>query len=337
MGPTSLVSVLLAAGLLGQGSAGDKGPKPVAITDKHFRVYDGKGNASSLDDLLRHTRDADVVFLGELHDDPVGHHLQARLLQAAHKQRQQPLVLSLEMFERDVQHVVDEYLAGLITETHFLAGSRPWQNYQSDYRPLVEYARRHCIAVVAANAPRRYVNRVGRLGAASLREIPDPPRRGLPPLPYAEASAEYAAKFNALMKKHENPKKDGAAAPAAAPKEEGVRMPPADAPQPGAALARSLEAQSLWDASMAYSIAESLMRAPRARVIHVNGRFHTEKRLGIPDHLLRYRPGTSFLVVSFAPHKTFPKFDRELNGLGDFVIVTDPSLPRSYKSGAPKK
>jgi uncharacterized iron-regulated protein len=77
-------------------------------------------------------------------------------------------VLSLEMFERDVQTVINEYLKNQITETHFLAASRPWANYKTDYRPLVEFAKEKNLEVVAANAPRRYVNMVTRLGRASL-------------------------------------------------------------------------------------------------------------------------------------------------------------------------
>jgi len=334
--------------------AADKGnpPKDGAATktepigDRHFRVYDGKGNARALDSVLRRMRDVDVVFLGESHDDPVAHHLQSRLLRMVTEERakptSRPLALSLEMFERDVQPVLDEYLAGLITEQHFLASSRPWNNYKQDYRALVEYAREKELPVIAANAPRRYVNRVSRLGAASLKEIPDPQKRGLPPLPYAEASPAYAAKFNALMKEHGSKKPEAKKdrEPPKPPVSSGPPlMPPADEPvraRPDSR--RGLEAQSLWDATMAYSIAEFLMRSPRAQVIHLNGRFHTEKRLGIADHLLHYRPGTSFVVVTILSAKSFPKFDtKEMADLGDFVIVTDPSLPRSFKSEPPKK
>src|SRR3954467_8455063 len=68
----------------------------------------------------------------------------------------------MEMFERDVQIVLDEYLSDLITEQHFLASSRPWGNYKTDYRPLVELAKEKHLDVIAANAPRRYVNMVSR-------------------------------------------------------------------------------------------------------------------------------------------------------------------------------
>ncbi|UQT38864.1 ChaN family lipoprotein [Acidaminococcus intestini] len=52
------------------------------------------------------------------------------------------LVLSLEMFEKDVQASLDAYLAGRMTEMEFLKVSRPWPNYERDYRHLVEFAKR---------------------------------------------------------------------------------------------------------------------------------------------------------------------------------------------------
>ena len=335
--------ILLVAALLLFPGGSALAEKPKAIGEQHFRIYDAKGNPTTLDALLQRMQEVDVVFLGESHDDPVAHHLQAKVLRALQDRCRarpgplRPLALSLEMFERDVQPVLDEYLSGLITEKAFRDASRPWSNYQKDYRPLVEYAREQKLAVIAANAPRRYVNRVARLGAASLLDIPNPGRRGLPPLPYAVASPAYAAKFNEIMKKH-GPKKDAKASPPARqPAPSGPpRMPPADDRKP--AVSHGLEAQSLWDATMAYSIAEHLLRSPRARVLHVNGSFHSEKRMGIPEHLLRYRPGTSLLVVTLTSHKDFPKFHvGDLADGGDFVIVTDPKLPRSFGSKPPAK
>lgn len=293
--------------------------KPRPITDAQFRIYDSKGATVTFDQILRRMLESDVILVGENHDDPVAHHLQLRLLrqlcetQAKAGNPSRPVALSLEMFERDVQHVLNEYLAGLITEEHFLQSSRPWNNYKSDYRPLVEYAREHKLAVVAANAPRRYVNRVGRLGPESLKDIGDPQSRGLPPLPYAPASSAYAARFNALMEKMK-------------PEKTKEKPPPAAAKPQAPDPARMLAAQSLWDATMAFSIAEHLKRVPQAQVIHLNGGFHSEKRLGITEHLLRYRPGTGVLTIAMVSNKSFPKFDpKEMVELGDFVIVTDPS------------
>ncbi|EIE26719.1 hypothetical protein COCSUDRAFT_59236 [Coccomyxa subellipsoidea C-169] len=63
--------------------------------------------------------DVDVVLLGETHDDRIAHLLQLQLLRGAQQQSSRtgrPVALSLEMFERDVQGIMDDYLSGLITE-----------------------------------------------------------------------------------------------------------------------------------------------------------------------------------------------------------------------------
>lgn len=276
------------------------------VTDAHFRVYAPDGSARTLDDLIAALDGVEVVFLGEEHDDPVAHFLEAEILRRAHARAsaaRRPTVLSLEMFERDVQTVIDEYLAGLISERHFLASSRPWGRYATDYKPMVEFAKANKFAVVAANPPGRYANRVARLGRPSLDDLSDEARSWLPPLPYGEPDPAYAAKFNALM---------------------GVGT---GAPTPAHGPAYMIDAQVLWDAGMAYAITQALMRQPGALVVHVNGGFHSEERMGAPTQLLRYRPGTKFLSVAMVSGRGFPNFDvSKLGKLGDFVIVTDPSL-----------
>ncbi len=281
------------------------------ITERHYRIYRGSGEAATLQDVISAARSVQVVFLGESHNDAVAHHLEKEIL---HQVWKPGLALSMEMFERDIQHVMDEYLAGVITEEHLFASGRAWRNYKADYRPLVEFAKEKKMPVIAANPPRRYVNRGSRLGAEALDSLDLNAKQFLPPLPYAKASELYTEKFNRVMK--ESRSKDNQLSPEA--------------------LARSLEAQSLWDAGMAYSIADFLTRNPEKQVLHVNGSFHTAYRLGIIEHLARYRPDLKTMVVTMVPEKSFPEFDREkMLNQGDFVIVTDPDLPRSYSSVIP--
>jgi uncharacterized iron-regulated protein len=253
-----------------------------------------------------------VVFVGESHDDPGAHALQRDLLQAAYARygastaaEKRQIVLSLEMFERDVQLVLDEYLAGLIPESQFLACSRPWNNYQHDYRPLVEFAKAHHLPVIAANPPRRYVNLVGREGRDALKKLSQPARALLPPLPYGVASADYESKFRRVMSRMHSP--------------EG-----GDGERQMANLSRLLDAQSLWDAGMAHAIAEALAQVPRALVVHLNGRFHSEEGLGIPEHLAAYRKGTRMLIVTVVADADDPEtFDVARFGkLGDFVVLS---------------
>jgi uncharacterized iron-regulated protein len=297
----------------------------LAADAKTYQVFRSTGERATLDEAVAAADAATVIFLGESHDDPTAHALELEFLRRL--QSSGPLVLTLEMFERDVQQVLDEYLDGQITEDHLISSARAWRNYKTDYRAVIEFAKERKVPVVAANAPRRYVNRVSRFGQASLGELRASAKEVLPPLPYAEASERYSKKFRDLMDRMKKDAEDRAKAEGKTTKEPPQRLDPAN----------GLAAQSLWDASMAYSIAETLMRHPKARVLQINGSFHSEERLGILDHLERYRPGSKALVITMISRKSFPEWDAELAGKGDFVIVTDPSPPRTMKSEPPAK
>jgi uncharacterized iron-regulated protein len=280
-----------------------------ATSEQEFRVYASDGKPSSIEEVVGAFGAADAVLVGEAHDDAVGHRVEAELLRLAFvrygapgETRRAPraVAVSLEMFERDVQTVVDEYSAGLISERHFLLSSRPWRNYETDYRPLVEFALSHGMPVIAANAPARYVSRVALEGPASLAALPKESRAWLPPLPVAPASREYAAKFARFI---------GEASDSAAH-----------------ASTFLLDAQNLRDAAMAHAVAEHLRRAPSALVLHFNGRFHSEGRLGVAEHLLRLRPKARVLVVTIIPTPAFDDFAAAgVRGLGDFVVLTKPA------------
>ena len=292
---------------------------PDSLADDRFQVYDGEsGEAAQLGHIVDAMKAAEVVFIGEKHDDAVAHALQYMLFRRAYRQYgdTRTVALSMEMFARDVQSVLDEYLAGLITERHFLAASRPWSNYRRGYRPLLEYARRHDLPVIAANAPRRYVNLVARAGRSALQEVAPPARAWLPPLPYPGASPGYRARWKDRMQE--------------AMRGQGVASE--EAPQDstthqtghgGHASGSLLDAQILWDATMAYSITELLMRRPEALVLHITGAFHMEQGQGTPEQLNVYRPGTRTLTVLIRPVKDVTAFEASLRGLADFVVLTE--------------
>lgn len=319
-------------------------PSPV-VEGVDFRVYDARGRTRSFADVLAALDRADAVLVGETHDDVVGHGVEAQLLVRAAERMGavgegtavgRPVVLSLEMFERDVQYIVDEYLAGLITEDQFKRSSRPWDRYDTDYRPMVEFARAHGLPVVAANAPRRYVNRVSRLGAGALAPLSAEAKAFLPPLPFPGPSAAYTAKWNALMDEMMaamRAQRDSAAATArAAAGDTAAAEPsaPAQAParEPGQApadhgMGNALQAQALWDAAMGHAVAAALDEHSEGLVIHYVGSFHVEKGTGVPERVRDYRPRTRILNVVLKPAgDVYAWDDKAHRDLGDFVILT---------------
>ena len=309
--PCILLFIALVAQLAPQVAAQDD-------AQTRYKAFDSKGRAVKLEEIIEALDKADVLFVGETHNDAIGHIVEAELLRCADERyaQRRAVALSLEMFKRDVQTVVDEYLDGLITERHFLLSSRPWNNYETDYRPLVEYAREHHLPVIAANAPARYVSRVSAQGPTSLSSLSKEARAWLPPLPFPDASAAYAAKFNQFMSG------DMAAPPAGT---QAAQANPHAQPNPHGG-AHLLEAQTLRDASMAYAISEFLKRGRDPLVVQVNGTFHSEERMGVPEHLAHYRKKARAVVVTIVSDANRTGFDAaSMSALGDFVILTDPA------------
>ncbi|MEM1115068.1 MAG: ChaN family lipoprotein, partial [Bacteroidota bacterium] len=214
-----------------------------------FAVYVG-GERATMEAVCDRLPEADVVLLGETHGDATHHALEAWVLSAAHEWAQadgRALVLGLEMVETDVQTPLDEYLAGLTRERDWLAAGRPWSNYETDYRPLVEFAREREVPVVGTNVPGRYASLVARRGMAVLDSLPEAARAWFPPLPITPASEALATAFGEAMSAM------GGAHGGA---------------HGGPSIENMLGAQNLRDATMAWTIADVLEARPGALVVH---------------------------------------------------------------------
>jgi len=297
-----------------------------------YRVYDRAGNRVSIADVVSASMGEDVLVVGEEHDDMVGHSFETELFDAVLQEiggaarSGRTVVLSLEMFERDVQYVLDEYLAGLISEDHFLRSSRPWDDYDIRYRPLVESARIAGSPVVAANAPRRYVNRVSGEGPFALEALSEQARSYLPPLPYPGPSDEYRAQWDALMEEAMagiGEPADESGEGAEADPEEGVAPEEQENSRPYAVNPNVIHAQALWDASMGHAITDALVRHTGGFVVHFAGSFHVEKGTGILERIADYRPGTRALSVVMTKVDDIDAWSPEDHApLADYVVLT---------------
>ena len=234
-----------------------------------------------LDKLSR----ADVVFFGEQHDDGETHRAEAELLEAIGRTGR-PVVLSLEMFERDVQPVLDDYLAGRVTEREFLTRSRPWPAYATDYRRLIELAREKHWRVVAANVPRPLASAIGRRGLSALDTLSTTDRR-MAARDNVCPRDDYHARFMESMQSHSS-----GSGPA----------PKAADSLPTAMAEHFYLAQCVKDETMAESIVDARLAAPRdAIVVHYDGAFHSDYFQGTVARVKRRQPGWTLAVVSAVP------------------------------------
>ena len=233
------------------------------------RVFDTRQKTfSDFESMLADLARADAVFVGEQHDDPNTHRLELAIVEGLTR-RGVPVIVALEMFERDVQGNLDQYAAGTMAEEPFLKGSRPWPRYASDYRPLIEFAKAHKLPIVAANVPRRMASEVGKKGMTAIegadralasKEL-DCPTKG-----------DYYDRFAAAMGNH------------------------------AGASPNFYFAQCVKDETMGESVAEAFHRTPgRVTIVHVNGAFHSDFGLGAAESARRRMPGRRIAVVSVLP------------------------------------
>ncbi len=272
------------------------------------RVYDTRNKRfTDFESMLADLMYADVVFLGEQHDDPITHRLEAATLEGLTRRRGN-IVLALEMFERDAQRPLDDYLAGKLSEKNFLAVSRPWPRYDTDYRPMVEFARLYKWPVIAGNVPRRDASAVARAGLAVLDTM-------------NAAERTYVAQNNSCP--HDG-YFDRFSATMGDMSGHGPGGPQLSDSAKKAMLQRVYEAQCVKDETMGESIARAIAAAPpRALVLHVNGSFHSDYRMGTAERAKQRLKGKVVQVVSFIPVDDLDKADgRSERSIGDYIVFT---------------
>ena len=213
-----------------------------------------------------------------------------------------PLALSMEQVTRDKQAFLDAYLNGEIGEQYFMKQSNAWPNYESDYRPLVEFAKQAEIPVIASNAPKNIVRCIGRQGVDYLDKL-DSDERSFVADDVNTANSPYKEKFMASMH-HGKPEQ----------------------------TEKQYAAQVTWDETMAESIVKYLEKHPGTQVVHVAGKFHTEGGLGTAASILNRNPSLKVLVITPTENITLDGSDYQLEVLEPPVrYVQDANRMAAYK------
>ena len=138
---------------------------------KAYELFDINGKVATYEQLLKSAKEADIVLFGELHDNPIGHWLQLELTKDLYEAKKSNLVLGAEMFEADDQIAINEYLQSKISDKTLKDEVKLWNNYNTDYKPLLNFAKANNLNFVAANIPRRYANLVYNKGIEKLDSL----------------------------------------------------------------------------------------------------------------------------------------------------------------------
>lgn len=272
-----------------------------------YQVFTSDGKPTSYAKLLAEAQKADIVLFGELHDNPICHWLELELTKDLHKTWGANTVLGAEMFEADNQQGLNMYLEGKIADTSLKRVVRLWPNYETDYRPLVDFAKENKLPFIATNIPRKYANMVYRNGMDALTALNDTVKRWMAPLPMHYDSTERAYK-----EIFENSGGHG-----------GQNLP---------------MSQATKDATMGYFIAKNWQ--PGKHFMHYHGSYHSDNKSAIAFYLRWYfnpanptamgKTAPKIVVISSTLQPDINALNKESNGQGDFIICIPEAMTRTY-------
>ena len=215
---------------------------------------------TEFDELADELSDKRVVYIGETHTSRPDHLLQRILIEALHS-RNQKLAIGLEMFPRSSQPALDRFIEDpSFSEAEFLRESRYWEVWRYDYRlfrPIFAYARTHKIPVIGLNIDRDITNAVFKSG--SFDTLSDEQKAQLPAQMRLDLEG-YTERLRATYQMH-------------------------GADHGGGRFAGFIQAQSLWDETMAESIVRYLEANPDYSMVVLAGNQHTRKDSGIPPRV----------------------------------------------------
>jgi uncharacterized iron-regulated protein len=251
-----------------------------------YKIYNAKGKEVSFKSMVKSANGATTVLFGEFHDNPIAHWLQLELTQQMFASRGTNLQLGFEMFEQDQQAILSAYLAGNIPSEKLKDTIRLWPNYETDYAPLVEFAKEKGLSCVASNIQRKYASLLFKKGRTALDTLPEQIKQQMAPLNFA---------FDTTLSQYQDMKQMGA------------HM------GPGMGW-RMVEAQAIKDATMAHFILNNPWRNPRTVHLHFNGAYHSDFYQGIMWYL-KNEGATGILTISTVSQDNVQKLDNEHLGL----------------------
>ncbi len=277
-------------------------------------IFSATGQPLGWQDVVDACTWAEVIVLGELHDDAVGHAIQLAIVCDVTALECSCTALAMEMLERDEQQLVADYYDDIIDKNQFarLTFSSKWAgegSWDAWYQPIIDAARRAGSPTIAANAPRRYVRLARADGYSALGNIPEP-RRSLFDLPVSQKTGAYRRRFLELMQgmgRHDDPDDD------------------AQHSIPTGQIEGMYRSQLVWDATMAMSVVNAL-RDDADRVIMLVGQFHSDFNGGTVQEIRRRSPTSNVLTISMQ-QRDEREFNNEDRDRADIIIYTGARPP----------
>jgi uncharacterized iron-regulated protein len=265
-----------------------------------YRIFTKEGKEVKFSKMMKQIQEADIVLFGESHNSSIVHWMELQVTKAMYDQSSE-LTLSAEMFEADDQLILNEYLAGNYDNKMFSSEAKLWKNYKTDYKPLVEFAKKNNLEFIAANIPRRYARMIYKIGITSLDSLSDEGKSYIAPMPF-EIDLELPGYKNMIetMKEH----------------------------NPEDSIENMARAQAAKDATMAHFILKA--KTAENRVIHYVGSYHINNFDGMNHYLRKSSYQNDIKTISVCHQNDITFLEDDNLNLADFIIAVPSDMTKTY-------
>ncbi|MCP4127907.1 MAG: PDZ domain-containing protein [Gammaproteobacteria bacterium] len=238
-----------------------------------------------LDTVVSMVSSSRVIYVGETHDDYADHLTQLEIVRRLHAINPD-IAIGMEQFQQPFQGVVDRYIRGELDEKGLIRETEWMERWKFDYRlyrPILAFARKHQIPVVALNLSREIVGKVSKSGFDGLSKED----RAKIPAEIDQSDQAYSERLQGIYEKHTHADKKG--------------------------FERFQQVQLLWDEGMAERAAEYLKSHPKRQLVVLAGSGHLMYGSGIPQRVSRRVPGERAIILPVGDFKPAP-------GVADFLV-----------------
>jgi uncharacterized iron-regulated protein len=267
-----------------------------------YVIYTANGKKTTFEKLVESTENKELVLFGEFHDNPISHWLQLELTKEMYAEVGSNLQLGFEMFEQDQQVLLSQYLLGDLTAKQFKDTMRLWPNYETDYAPIIDFAKMNKLFCVASNVQRKYASLLFKKGRKALDTLSLTIKSQMAPIDFIVDTTLSQYKEVYTMGGHM-----------------GVNMGK-----------NMVESQAFKDATMAQFIMANPGRKEGSVHLHFNGAFHSDFHQGILWYVQQKQTNIRVLTISTVTQEDVRKLDKEHLGRADFIICVPESMTRTH-------
>ncbi len=249
--------------------------------------YALKPNLDPLDSIFTDLTKQKVVFIGEQHNQFSNHLNQLKIIKAMVKAGKK-VAIGMEMFQEPYQKYLDEYITGKISEKEMLKKTeyfKRWKYNYHLYRPIILYAKRKKLPIVALNIEKEITKKVVREGIDSL----DTREKSRVPDSIDFSNTRYKDELRNIFSSHSSKSFKN--------------------------FDEFYYAQLLWDETMAKNVSRFLKKHPDYSMAVLAGNGHVMFGFGIPDRVKRRGIHRYKIVINSMKPKP---------GIADYLLYPEP-------------